>query len=261
MKLQNLMKLTKAWRDYQLKYAEFVASQYKGGSIHPLIYASALESLTIARIVELETELKRSKDLSVPRNIFHMKKEVIWSKSPSALTTINERINMEAQNLPKSLRVVFFDIAYPIDSNEFTSMDGNALILVTAFSHDQRELPLKSVYVNSEEKNIELKIISFMLSIQNPTSLAAKTFGQYRMDGIYLFPVYLKAKPGNIAADFSKNREGFVFSELGSLDKDKLEGLPFTPPNGKEPSPDILQRFIAREFPGFKLPYLNGSDT
>jgi uncharacterized protein YecT (DUF1311 family) len=251
----------KAWRDYQLKYAEFVASQYKGGSIYPLIYASALDSLTIARIVELETELKRSKELSVPQDILHMKKESEWSNNPSALTTINERINIEAQKLPKSLRVIYFDVAYPSDQHEFTSLDGNAVILVTAFSHDQRELPLKRVYVNSEGKNIELKIITFMLTIQNPTSLVAKTFGQYRMDGIYLFPVYLKAQSGNIAADFAKNREGFVFSELGGSDKDKLEDLPLTPPSGKEPSPDILQRFIAREFPGFKLPYLSGNDS
>jgi uncharacterized protein YecT (DUF1311 family) len=59
-------KANEAWRDYQLKYAEFVASQYKGGSIQPLIYASALESLTIARIVELEAELKQVKKTCVP---------------------------------------------------------------------------------------------------------------------------------------------------------------------------------------------------
>jgi len=57
---------TEAWRNYQRKHAEFLASQYEGGSIQPLIYASALESLTIARIVELETELKRLKDTCVP---------------------------------------------------------------------------------------------------------------------------------------------------------------------------------------------------
>jgi uncharacterized protein YecT (DUF1311 family) len=55
-----------AWRNYQLKYAEFVASQYEGGSIKPLIYASVLESLTIARIVELEAELKQLKETRVP---------------------------------------------------------------------------------------------------------------------------------------------------------------------------------------------------
>lgn len=251
----------KAWRDYQSKYAEFVASQYKGGSIHLLIFASALESLTIARIVELETELKRNKDSCVTQDILHLQTELKWSKSPSPLTTINKRIDTEAQKLPKAHRVVYFDIAYPSSPHELIDLDRNAVLLVSAFSHNKRELPLKRVYVNSEGKTIELKIITFMLSIQNHTSLAAKTFGQYRMDGIYLFPIYLKAKPGNIAADFAKNRDGFVFSEVAVSNMEKLEGLPLSPPSGKGPSPDILQKFIAREFPGFKLPYLNGSDT
>jgi uncharacterized protein YecT (DUF1311 family) len=64
--IARLDETTEAWRNYQRKHAEFLISQYEGGSIQPLIYASALESLTIARIVELETELKRLKDTCVP---------------------------------------------------------------------------------------------------------------------------------------------------------------------------------------------------
>ena len=64
--IARLDETTEAWRNYQRKHAEFLTSQYEGGSIQPLIYASALESLTIARIVELETELKRLKDTCVP---------------------------------------------------------------------------------------------------------------------------------------------------------------------------------------------------
>lgn len=54
-------KVNGAWRTYQQLHAEFVASQYKGGSIQPLIHASTLEAVTIARIVELEAELKDMK--------------------------------------------------------------------------------------------------------------------------------------------------------------------------------------------------------
>ena len=59
-------KANQAWRTYQKIHADFVASQYDGGSIQPLIRASALEAVTIARIVELETELKFMKDTQVP---------------------------------------------------------------------------------------------------------------------------------------------------------------------------------------------------
>jgi uncharacterized protein YecT (DUF1311 family) len=55
-----------AWREYQKKNAKFLASRYEGGSIQPLIRASALEGVAIARIVELEAELKFMKDTLVP---------------------------------------------------------------------------------------------------------------------------------------------------------------------------------------------------
>lgn len=64
--IARLDETNEAWRNYQRKHAESLASQYEGGSIQPLIYSSALESVTIARIVELETELKQLKDTCVP---------------------------------------------------------------------------------------------------------------------------------------------------------------------------------------------------
>lgn len=54
-----------AWRLYQQSHAAFLASRYEGGSIQPLIHASALEAVTVARIVELEAELKFMKDTQV----------------------------------------------------------------------------------------------------------------------------------------------------------------------------------------------------
>lgn len=56
----------KAWFEYREKHAKFLAAQYEGGSIQPLIHASALESVTIARIVELEAELLQARELLVP---------------------------------------------------------------------------------------------------------------------------------------------------------------------------------------------------
>lgn len=55
-----------AWRAYQQSHAAFLASRYEGGSIQPLIHASALEAVTIARLVELEAELNFMKETQVP---------------------------------------------------------------------------------------------------------------------------------------------------------------------------------------------------
>jgi uncharacterized protein YecT (DUF1311 family) len=57
-KIAQFDKVQKAWGTYRKAHARIATAEYKGGSIVPLIYNSALESATIARIVELETELK-----------------------------------------------------------------------------------------------------------------------------------------------------------------------------------------------------------
>ena len=54
-------KTNSVWLEYQILNAEFQASHYEGGSMQPLIYASALEAGATARIVELETELNYMK--------------------------------------------------------------------------------------------------------------------------------------------------------------------------------------------------------
>lgn len=59
-------KVNRAWRTYQEVHADFAASQYEGGSIQPLVHAAALEAVTIARILELETELKFMKNTRAP---------------------------------------------------------------------------------------------------------------------------------------------------------------------------------------------------
>jgi uncharacterized protein YecT (DUF1311 family) len=47
----------KAWEEYCTKHAEFSASSYEGGTIYPLIYLSALESLVVERTALLKGEL------------------------------------------------------------------------------------------------------------------------------------------------------------------------------------------------------------
>lgn len=56
-------KVNEAWRSYLRIHADFEASKYEGGSIQPLIHAKSLEKATIARIVEIESELEFIKDI------------------------------------------------------------------------------------------------------------------------------------------------------------------------------------------------------
>lgn len=47
-----------AWLKYRDTNCEYVADQYKGGSIRPLIEASCLEDMTKRRTTELKTQIK-----------------------------------------------------------------------------------------------------------------------------------------------------------------------------------------------------------
>ncbi|MGO4781279.1 lysozyme inhibitor LprI family protein, partial [Lysobacter sp. 2RAB21] len=46
-----------AWLAFRERHARFVSQSYSSGPIRPLIYAVTMESLTVAWINELETQL------------------------------------------------------------------------------------------------------------------------------------------------------------------------------------------------------------
>ncbi len=57
-----------AWENYRQKHVEFSGEQYRGGSIRPMIHGISYESVTINRIVELDSELQELKRLHEPSN-------------------------------------------------------------------------------------------------------------------------------------------------------------------------------------------------
>lgn len=55
-----------AWENYRKEHVAFCGEQYRGGSIRPMIHSIAFESVTINRIVELDSELQEIKRLREP---------------------------------------------------------------------------------------------------------------------------------------------------------------------------------------------------
>lgn len=53
-----LIQAEKDWVKFRDSHCKFVASQYEGGSIQPLIYSSCLEELTKKRIAEIKASIK-----------------------------------------------------------------------------------------------------------------------------------------------------------------------------------------------------------
>lgn len=57
-----------AWERYREKHVAFCGEQYRGGSSRPMIHGIAFESVTISRIVEIDSELQELKRLRGPSN-------------------------------------------------------------------------------------------------------------------------------------------------------------------------------------------------
>lgn len=60
--ISNLNKAQENWEAYAKSQAEFAATEFEGGSMAPLVYASELESVTISRTGELNRMFQEMKE-------------------------------------------------------------------------------------------------------------------------------------------------------------------------------------------------------
>ena len=149
-------------------------------------------------------------------------------------------------------RIAFYDLAFPKDKAEYARLNGYGLLLVSTTSQDENELPLKRVYVVENGKEIALKVIKeTFIKEANTKSQVAKTFGLFRVDSIFLFPIYLNSASAELRIDFAKNRDGMRVASFDGIWPVELSGL-----NGKKPDEirtidDEMKLFMKREYPGY----------
>lgn len=187
--------------------------------------------------------------------VTHVEGDGVWRNQPVTPARMSQRIEeaavQHAAHAPVP-RIVFYDIAYPHDESEYSALGGNAVILFTALSQDRDELPLPKVYVSTEGKQIELKLLK-VVPAELPTdeSTSAKTFGRFRADALYLLPMSLRLKKCDLLVDFQRNRQAFKVTTFGTPLPDDLNGLTKMKSAGSDPSQSALEKFIKREYPTF----------
>lgn len=179
----------------------------------------------------------------------------VWHNNPETPERMSQRIEEAAIKFQANApipRVVFYDIGYPHNDQEYTALDGHAVILLTALAQERDELPLQRVYVLVDGKELELKPLKLVLSNQSPaSSTSAKTFGAFRADALYLLPMYLRVMVADLMVDFRKNRTGFKVATFGTSLSTEVSRLNIKAPTGAGPSDKTLEEFIKREYPSF----------
>ena len=179
----------------------------------------------------------------------------VWKNQPVTPARMNQRIEEAAVQYAAHApipRIVLYDICFPVDEKEAAALDGHGVILFTAVSQVREELPLQRVYVLSEGKEVELKLLKVVLAeLNTPEAASAKTFGKFRADALYLLPMSLRVKNVDLLADFQTNRMAFKVATFGTPLPDDLKAIVSVKPSGAGPAQAALETFIKREYPSF----------
>ena len=141
-----------------------------------------------------------------------------WSYEKVDSLVTNKRLEESAIEMGKIgvvSRFALYDIALPADTEEYTALNKNAVLMITAVTHDKGELPIKKAYVRSSGSVVILeRILSKVTDIVD--NQVRSVFGDYREDSFYLLPYYLCLLGENeeLAIDWKNNRDGFVLGGI-----------------------------------------------
>jgi hypothetical protein len=179
-----------------------------------------------------------------------------WADEPAAPAKMNVRIKQAAKDytqykdLGAFARVGFFDMVQPLDEQEYVALAGHALMLVTAIAREPSELPLRRTYINVGGREIELPLVSAVLSKQSDQNdRVAKIFGAYRVDALYLVPLHRRFDRADVFVDFAAHKTGLRLGEITATAFVVRDGTARS--LADQPDDAALKRAIAREYPRF----------
>src|SRR5204863_3890962 len=127
--------------------------------------------------------------------ITHREHNLGWANGAVTNTALDGRLSQAAiqyRSYAPVPRIAFYDIAFPKDCAEFTSMSGHAVLVVTAVVQDSTELPPARIYFGSGSGGTDLLRIGGVQSHVASADVRA-TFGPFRVDAL------IASRPGPIA--------------------------------------------------------------
>jgi hypothetical protein len=125
---------------------------------------------------------------------------------PTTEATLLGRMDQTVREIPAGAfvrRMAFSDVTYPRSQEELKAMGGFALLLVTALTHEESELPVSRVTVRIGDQTAELVPVTARRSELGP-GRRADALGKFRYDGVYLMPVFVTRAPAEVVAYLGK---------------------------------------------------------
>jgi len=181
--------------------------------------------------------------------------KTVWHSNPVEVERINRRLDEYAEKYKSNApipRMALFDIGYPHNEEEYNQLDGHAILMITALTQNENELPIKRVYVLAEGKETDLVSLKTVLSkIGNTKIQVATVFGAYSADALYLLPVYFRMRQSEVFAEFSIYLKPLRVARFDGQVGAGVKILPNKAPTGKGFSKTFLETFLKREYPAF----------
>lgn len=146
-----------------------------------------------------------------------------WSQEKEYISIVNTGIKKSANKMIAlhaqvygetsgcemlSERFAHYDMAYPVNIEEYVSLNKYGVVMVAAVAHNKDELPLKRVSLRYGDKDMALRKLISKVYLETENTIK-KAFGPYREDSFYMFPAYAVRSEPQLVINWNKNREGF----------------------------------------------------
>ena len=200
---------------------------------------SSLLAMSLASIAAMSTA-----------QVTHREHNLGWANRAVTNTALDGRLSqaaMQYRSYAPVPRIAFYDIAFPKDCAEFASMSGHAVLVVTAVVQDSTELPAR-IYLGSGPAGTDLLRIGGVQSRVASADVRA-TFGQFRVDALYLLPSRLKVGARDVLMDFAAHRQGFRLAQLSGQVPKPLAACPEADTRSQLPADSVLWALVRREYP------------
>jgi hypothetical protein len=160
-------------------------------------------------------------------------------------------------NMPKELqrsglqirRFAWSDLAFPCDLTELKKLNNCAIVIISGVTSDPGEIPFKRVYIINRYGETNLKLLRrYNVPVDNEE--VRNKIGEYRMDHVYLAPMYLLSEEGKIMIDWNRNRNDFGLARIeGKIPEVFERQKPFRKPTESyKIESSVLEQFLKREF-------------